>query len=154
VLKPRNCVASIQLSFGKKGLKLIRKRKRNLGSPNSNFVSSKLCSHGHKLEEGMSTDAHFVRSMYMAIKPPITYSPQSSFPPSSRVSFTSPSPNEETISSNPSNIDVNTRVSYDDCSNVYIEIESYNISSLRASINSYLRLADASYRCIVDGDSE
>jgi tRNA threonylcarbamoyladenosine modification (KEOPS) complex Pcc1 subunit len=151
VLKARNCVASIQLSFGKKGRKLIRKR--NSGSPNSNFVSSKLCFHGHKLEQDIS-DAHFVRSMYMAIKPPITYSPQSSFPPSPRASFTSPSLHTETIPSNPSNIDVNTRVSYDDCSNVYIEIESYNISSLRASINSYLRLADASYRCIVDGDPE
>jgi tRNA threonylcarbamoyladenosine modification (KEOPS) complex Pcc1 subunit len=154
VLKPRNCVASIQLSFGKKGRKLIRKRKRNSGSPNSNFVSSKLCSHGHKLEQGMSMDAHFVRSIYIAIKPPITYSPQSSSPPSYRVPFSSLIPHSIHPGTNPSNIDVNTRVSYDGCSNVYIEIESYNISSLRASINSYLRLADASVRCIVDRDSE
>ena len=151
--KPRNCVASIQLSFGKKGRKLIRKRKKNSGSPKSNFDSSKLCSHGRKLEQSMS-DAHFVRSMYMAIKPPITYSRHSSSPPSSCASFTSLIPHSIPPGTNPSNIDVNTRVSYDDRSNVYIEIESHNISSLRASINSYLRLADASYRCIVDGDSE
>jgi tRNA threonylcarbamoyladenosine modification (KEOPS) complex Pcc1 subunit len=153
VLKPGNCVASIQLSFGKKGHRLIRKGKRNTGSPGSNFVSSKFYSRGQKLEQGMSSDAHFIRSMYMAIKPPITHSPQSSFPPSSRASFTSLIPPTET---NPSNMDANTRVSYDDRSNICIEIEieSYNISSLRASINSYLRLADASYRCIVDGDSE
>lgn len=154
MLKPRNCVASIRLSFGKKGRKLIRKRKRNLGSPNSNLISSKLCSHGHKLEQSISSDAHFVRSMYMAIKPPITYSPQSSSRPSSRASFTSLIPHPVPPGTNPSNMNVSTRVSYDDRSNVYIEIESYNISSLRASINSYLRLADASYRCIVHGDSE
>jgi tRNA threonylcarbamoyladenosine modification (KEOPS) complex Pcc1 subunit len=154
VLKPRNCVASIQLSFGKKGRKLISKRKRDSGSPSSNFVTSKLCSHGHKLEQRMSSDAHFVRSIYMAIKPPITYSPQSSSPPSSRLSFSSLIPHSIQSGKNPSNMDVNTRVSYDDLSNVYIEIESYNISSLRASINSYLRLIDASYRCIVDGDPE
>jgi len=154
VLKPRNCVASIQLSFGKKGRKLRRKRKRNSGSPNSNLVSSKLSSHGRKLEESMSSDAHFVRSMYMAIKPPIRYSPQSSSPPSSRASFSSLMPHSIQPGTNSSDIDVNTRVSYDDLSNVYIEIESYNISSLRASVNSYLRLADASYRCIVDGDPE
>ena len=152
--KPINCVASIQLSFGKKERKLIRKRKKNSGSPNSNFDSSKLCSHGHKLEHSMSSDAHFVRSMYMAIKPPITYSPHSSSPPSSRASFTSLIPHSIPPGTNPSNIDVNTRVSYDDRSYLYIEIESYNISSLRASINSYLRLADASYRCIADGDPE
>jgi tRNA threonylcarbamoyladenosine modification (KEOPS) complex Pcc1 subunit len=154
VSKPRNCVANIQLSFGKKGRKLIRKRKKNSGSPNSNFDSSELCSRGHKLEQSMSSDAHFVRSMYMAIKPQITYPPHSSSPPSSSASFTSLIPHSIPPGTNPSNIDVNTRVSYDDCSNVYIEIESYNISSLRASINSYLRLVEASYRCIVEGDPE
>jgi tRNA threonylcarbamoyladenosine modification (KEOPS) complex Pcc1 subunit len=150
VLKPRNCVASIQLSFGKKGRKL--KRKRNSGSLNSDFISSKLCSDGHKLEQSMSSDAHFVRSIYMAIKPPLTYSPTYSFRPSSRPSYTSLVPHSTPLGANPSDIDVSTRVSYDDRSDIYIEIESYNISSLRASINSYLRLADVSYRCIVDGD--
>jgi tRNA threonylcarbamoyladenosine modification (KEOPS) complex Pcc1 subunit len=150
VLKPRNCVASIQLSFGKKGRKL--KRNRNSGSPNADIISSKLCSDGYKLQQSLSSDAHFVRSIYMAIKPPLTYSPPSLSRPSSRASFPSPIPQSITPGSNPSNIDVSTRVSYDGRSNVNIEIESYNISSLRASINSYLRLADASYRCIVDGD--
>jgi tRNA threonylcarbamoyladenosine modification (KEOPS) complex Pcc1 subunit len=35
-----------------------------------------------------------------------------------------------------------------DASNVFIEIETDNIPSLRASINSYLRLVDTSYKCI------
>lgn len=34
-------------------------------------------------------------------------------------------------------------------SDVIFTIETNDISSLRASINSYLRLADASYKCIV-----
>lgn len=33
-------------------------------------------------------------------------------------------------------------------SNLYIEIETNDIPSLRAIINSYLRLANASYKCI------
>ncbi len=33
-------------------------------------------------------------------------------------------------------------------SDVIFKIETDDIASLRASINSYLRLADASYRCI------
>ncbi len=33
-------------------------------------------------------------------------------------------------------------------SEVILEIETGDIASLRASINSYLRLADASYRCL------
>ena len=35
-----------------------------------------------------------------------------------------------------------------DASNVFIEIEADNIPSLRANINSYLRLIDTSYKCI------
>jgi tRNA threonylcarbamoyladenosine modification (KEOPS) complex Pcc1 subunit len=52
------------------------------------------------------------------------------------------------------NLDANTKVSYDDMSNVYIEIETDDIQSLRACLNSYLRLADVSYRCIADGNLE
>ena len=37
-----------------------------------------------------------------------------------------------------------------DISNVFIEIETNDIPSLRAAINSYLRLANASYRCIAN----
>jgi tRNA threonylcarbamoyladenosine modification (KEOPS) complex Pcc1 subunit len=33
-------------------------------------------------------------------------------------------------------------------SDIFFRIETDDIASLRASINSYLRLADASYRCI------
>jgi hypothetical protein len=54
----------------------------------------------------------------------------------------------------PSNLDPNVRVRSDSKSNVFIEIESDDIPSLRASINSYLRLADASYKCIVEGSAE
>ena len=35
-----------------------------------------------------------------------------------------------------------------DVSNVFIEIEADNIPTLRASINSYLRLINISYKCI------
>ncbi len=35
-----------------------------------------------------------------------------------------------------------------DSSNVFIEIWADNIPSLRANINSYLRLIDTSYKCI------
>ena len=37
-----------------------------------------------------------------------------------------------------------------DVSNVFIEIESNSIPSLRATINSYLRLINTSYKCIID----
>jgi tRNA threonylcarbamoyladenosine modification (KEOPS) complex Pcc1 subunit len=37
-----------------------------------------------------------------------------------------------------------------DASNVFIEIEADNIPSLRASINSYLRLINISYKCITN----
>lgn len=37
-----------------------------------------------------------------------------------------------------------------DVSNVFIEIESDNIPSLRATINSYLRLINTSYKCIIN----
>jgi tRNA threonylcarbamoyladenosine modification (KEOPS) complex Pcc1 subunit len=152
MLKPRNCVASIQLSFAKRERKL--KRRRNSRFSNSDFISSKGCSDGHKLKQSMSSDLHFVRSICMAIKPPLTHSLSNSFRPSSRPSLPSLIPHSTPSGANPSNVDVGTRVSYDDRSNVYLEIESYNISSLRASINSYLRLADASYRCIAEGDLE
>jgi tRNA threonylcarbamoyladenosine modification (KEOPS) complex Pcc1 subunit len=35
-------------------------------------------------------------------------------------------------------------------SDVIFTIETNDIASLRASVNSYLRLADASYRCITE----
>ena len=147
MLRPRNCAASIQLSFGKKETRL--KRMRGSKSPNSKIIHSKSYFDGNTLGQSKSSLVHFAKSMCMAIKPPITYSP---YP--SHSSSSSPIPSSDSSGVNPSNIDVNTRVSYDDHSNVYIEIESYNISSLRASINSYLRLADASYKCIVEGDLE
>ena len=146
MLRPRNCAASIQLSFGKKETRL--KRMRGSRSPNSKIIHSKPYFEGNTLGQSKSSLVHFAKSMCMAIKPPITYSP---YP--SHSSSSSPIPSSPPSGATP-NIDVNTRVSYDDHSNVHIEIESYNISSLRASINSYLRLADASYKCIVEGELE
>jgi hypothetical protein len=147
MLRPRNCAASIQICFGKKGTSL--KSKRGSRSPNFKFTLSKSYIDGNTLGVSKSSRVHLAKSMCMAIKPPITYSP---YP--SQSSSPSPIPSSPSSGANHSNIDANTRVSYDDHSNVHIEIESYSISSLRASINSYLRLADASYKCIVEGDLE
>jgi len=52
-------------------------------------------------------------------------------------------------SADPSDFD-DVGVFSDEKSNVFIEIESDDIPSLRASINSYLRLADASCKCITE----
>ncbi|HEU4823056.1 MAG TPA: KEOPS complex subunit Pcc1 [Nitrososphaeraceae archaeon] len=84
-----------------------------------------------------------VQSISIALQPPMTFSPSAS------AHLSSP-----TSRANPSNLDINTKVSCDDNSNVFIEIESDDIPSLRAGINSYLRLADASYRCIAEGNLE
>jgi tRNA threonylcarbamoyladenosine modification (KEOPS) complex Pcc1 subunit len=84
-----------------------------------------------------------VQSISIALKPPMTFS-----------SSSGDSLSVMTSRANPSNLDINTRVSCDDNSNVFIEIESDDIPSLRASLNSYLRLADASYRCIAEGNLE
>ena len=54
----------------------------------------------------------------------------------------------------PSGFDANVRVSSDEKSNVFIEIESDDIPSLRASINSYLQLADASCKCITEESAD
>jgi tRNA threonylcarbamoyladenosine modification (KEOPS) complex Pcc1 subunit len=57
-------------------------------------------------------------------------------------------------SEDPSDFDANVRVSSDEKSNVFIEIESDDIPSLRASINSYLQLADASCKCITEESAD
>jgi tRNA threonylcarbamoyladenosine modification (KEOPS) complex Pcc1 subunit len=57
-------------------------------------------------------------------------------------------------SADPLDFDANVRVSSDEKSNVFIEIESDDIPSLRASINSYLRLADASCKCITEESAD
>lgn len=84
-----------------------------------------------------------VQSISIALKPPMTLSSSSGAP------LSSPTPR-----ANLTNLDINAKVSCDDSSDVFIEIESDDIPSLRASINSYLRLADASYRCIAGGNLE
>ena len=57
-------------------------------------------------------------------------------------------------SADSTDFDANVRVSSDEQSNVFIEIESDDIPSLRASINSYLRLADASCKCITEESAD
>ena len=84
-----------------------------------------------------------VQSISIALKPPMTFCSSSGAPLSS-----------PTLIANPSNLDINTKVSCDHNSNVFIEIESDDIPSLRAGINSYLLLADASYRCIAERNLE
>jgi hypothetical protein len=139
VLRPKSCTAKIQLSFGEKETKLNRKG----GSKSPKFMCrhSKSFSDNSALEHRKSSHSRIAQSVSIALKPPTTLSSGThSSSLTSRV--------------NPSNLDINTKVSYDDNSNVFIEIESDNIPSLRASINSYLRLADASYRCIAGGNLE
>ncbi|MGI8832144.1 MAG: KEOPS complex subunit Pcc1 [Nitrososphaeraceae archaeon] len=79
-----------------------------------------------------SSPNRIAHSVALALKPLKTSSPPSLY----------------STSADPSNFEANTQITYDGKSNVFIEIESDDISSLRASINSYLRLADASYKCI------
>jgi tRNA threonylcarbamoyladenosine modification (KEOPS) complex Pcc1 subunit len=54
------------------------------------------------------------------------------------------------LSSSASDFEVSTKISHDNKSNVFVQIESEDIPALRASINSYLILADASYQSIAD----
>jgi tRNA threonylcarbamoyladenosine modification (KEOPS) complex Pcc1 subunit len=140
VLRPKGCTAKIQLSFGEKATTKLN-RKRGSKSPKFMCSHSKSFSDNSALEHRKSSHSRIAQSVSIALKPPTTLSSGThSSSLTSRV--------------NPSNLDINTKVSYDNNSNVFIEIESDNIPSLRASINSYLRLADASYRCIAGGNLE
>jgi hypothetical protein len=138
VSRPKSCTAKIQLSFRKKETKL--KRKGDSKSPKFVYGHPKSFSDNSALEHRRSLHSRIAQSVSIALKPPMTFS-------TSGISSCS-----LTSRLNTSNLDINTGVSYDDNSNVLIEIESDNVPSLRASINSYLRLADASYRCIAEGN--
>ena len=140
ISRPKSCTAKIQLSFGEKETKL--KRKEGSKSPKFMCRHSKSLSDISALVHRRSSHSRIAQSVSIALKPPMTFS--SSCTPSSSL----------TLRVNPSNLDNNTKVSYDDNSDVFIEIESDDIPSLRASINSYLRLAHASYRCIAEGNLE
>jgi transcription factor Pcc1 len=143
--RPKNCVARVQLFFGKKGTEL--KRKGSSKSPKFVSWQSKSISHSTALGDNKSSHNRIAQSVSVALKPPQTFSSSSNCPSSS-------SPFLSSLGANPLNLDANTKVSYDDMSNVYIEIETDDIQSLRACLNSYLRLADVSYRCIAEGNLE
>jgi tRNA threonylcarbamoyladenosine modification (KEOPS) complex Pcc1 subunit len=78
-----------------------------------------------------------------------SFSPSKSNLMAKSISFAL-NPSSFLSSSSASNFETSTRIYHDNNSNVFVEIESKDIPVLRASINSYLRLADASYQCIAD----
>lgn len=139
--RPKSCKAKIQLSFGEKETKL--KRKGGSKSPKFIHGDSKSLFDNSALDHRRSSHSRIAQSVSIALKPPMTFASSSGTTSSSLTSRV-----------NPSNLDINTKISYDDNSNVFMEIESDDLPSLRASINSYLRLADASYRCIAEGNLE
>ena len=141
VSRPKSCTAKIQLLFGEKETKL--KRKGGSKSPKFMCRHSKSLSDISALVHRRASHSRIAQSVSIALKPPMTFCSSSGAPLSS-----------PTLRANLSNLDINTKVSCDDNSNVFIEIESDDIPSLRAGINSYLLLADASYRCIAQRNLE
>lgn len=137
----KSCTARIQLFFGKQGTKLKRKGGSESPKPKSGQYKS---FENNTLWNSEPKYSRIAQSVGVALKPPWTLSFSYS-PPSLSLSRSS-------FERATHNLDANIKVSYDDNSNVYIEIESDDIPTLRASINSYLRLADASYRCIAEGN--
>ena len=130
--KPKSCTARIRLSFEKKGVGLGRKIDSALPKSKSKHYDSSSESISINEDKGDSISDRIAQCVCLALKPPRTLSLQPTIP---------------------SNLDPNVRVRSDGKSNVFIEIESADIPSLRASINSYLRLADASYKCIIEGSA-
>lgn len=131
--KPKSCTARIRLSFEKKGVGLGRINDSALPKSKSKHFDSGSESISIIEDKNGSISDRIAQCVCLALKPPRTLSLQPTIP---------------------SNLDPNVRVRSDGKSNVFIEIESDDIPSLRASINSYLRLADASYKCIVEGSAE
>ncbi len=125
----KSCKVKILILFGNKRTKY----KRNRGYE---FPKTK----PRRDNNNESSCDRIAQSVSTALKPLLTLSSQYSSP-------VQPSSNE----GNPSILEANTEVSYCDNSNISIEFESDDIPTIRASINSYLRLADASYRCITQG---
>ncbi len=130
--KPKSCTARIRLSFERKGVGLGRTDDSALPKSKSKFESG---SESISIidDKNGSISYRIAQCVCLALKPPRTL------------------PLQPTI---PSNLDPNVRVRSDGKSNVFIEIESDDIPSLRASINSYLRLTNASYKCIIEGSAE
>ena len=126
--KPKSCTARIRLSFEIKGVGLGR-------TNDSTFPKFKSGSESISIidDKNGSISDRIAQCVCLALKPPRTLSLQPTIP---------------------SSLDPNVRVRSDGKSDVFIEIKSDDIPSLRASINSYLRLADASYKCIIEGRAE
>ena len=131
--KPKSCTARIRLSFEKKGAELGRTNDSPLPKPKSKHYDSSSESISIDEDKGNSISDRIAECVCVALKPPRTLS----LKPTIR-----------------SNMDPNVRVRSDSKSDVFIEIESNDIPSLRASINSYLRLANASYKCIIEGSAD
>lgn len=131
--KPKSCTARIRLSFEKKGVGLGRTNDSALLKFKSEHFESGSESISIIDDKNGSISDRIAQCVCLALKPPRTLSLQPTIP---------------------SNLDPNVRVRSDGKSNVFVEIKSDDIPSLRASINSYLRLADASYRCIIKGSAE
>ena len=131
--KPKSCTARIRLSFEKKGVELGRTNDSALPRSKSKHYESGSESISINEDNGGSISDRIAQCVCVALMPPRTFSLQPTIP---------------------SNLDPNVRVRSDGKSNAVIEIESYDIPSLRASINSYLRLANASYKCIIEGSED
>lgn len=130
--KPKSCTARIRLSFEIKGVGLGRTNDSALPKSKSKPYDSGSESISINEDKGGSISDRIAQCVCLALKPPRTLSLQPTIP---------------------SNLDPNVIVRSDGKSNVFIEIKSDDIPSLRASINSYLRLADASYKCIIEGSA-
>ena len=131
--KPKSCTARIRLSFERKGVGLGRTNDSALPKSKSKHYESGSESISIIDDKNGSISDRIAQCVCLALKPPGTLSLQ------------------QTI---PSNLDPNVRVRSDGKSNVFIEIRLDDIPSLRASINSYLRLANASYKCIIEGSAD
>ena len=131
--KPKSCTARIRLSFEKKGVGLGRTNDSALPKSKSKHYESGSESISINEDNGGSISDRIAQCVCVALNPPRPLSLQPTIP---------------------SNLDPNVRVRSDGKSNAFIEIESYDIPSLRASINSYLRLANASYKCIIEGNAD
>lgn len=130
--KPKSCTVRIRLSFEIKGVGIGRTNDSALPKSKSKHYESGSESISINEDKGGSISDRIAQCVCLALKPPRTLSLQLTIP---------------------SNLDPNVRVRSDGKSNVFIEIKSDDIPSLRASINSYLRLADASYKCIIEGSA-
>ena len=128
----KSCTAKIQLSFGRKQTELGRKEVSALNSKSKCFTHNSSARSINDYENGSAPD-RVAECVGVALRPSRT------------ISLTS---------ANSADLGIEVRVTSDDKSNVFIDIESNDISSLRAIINSYLTLADASYRCITQGDAD